>query len=290
MTTEATTPAAAEATPAAAAPAATVTAAAPAAATTESLMPANDAAPAAAAAEQTPATAPATPPAEATWFYADGTPGKGEMPSWYLADKYKTVEAQAQAYPELAKRFGAFVGAPKDGKYEFKMPDGIGLELVNDHPLLNEFQAWANKSQLSQEGYQELIGMLSQYEAAQVVDLNVVKQELGPNADDRINAIAGWAKANLAAEEYAALREATSGRTAAAAFKVIEAAINKTRQVTLPKPGADVMAAQPTGLDGVKAMMEKRDANGRLLYMVDQEYRKKVEAANLAYHQSAANQ
>ena len=127
-------------------------------------------------------------------------------------------------------------------------------------------------------------------EAAQIVDLNEVKKELGANADDRINAVTGWAKANLDPENYAALREATSGRTAAAAFKVIEAAINKTRQVSLPRPGADVVAAQPTGLDGVKAMMEKRDANGRLLYMVDQEYRKKVEAANMAYHQSVANQ
>lgn len=208
------------------------------------------------------------------------------MPSWYLADKYKTVEAQAQAYPELAKRFGAFVGAPKNGEYEFKVPEGLGVELVNDHPLLGEFQKWAKESQLSQDGYQHLIGMLAQYEAAQLPDMNQMKKDLGDNADDRINAVTGWAKANLAPAEYEALREATSGKQAAAAFKVIEAAINKTRQVALPKPGQDVMAAQPNGLEGIRAMMEKRDANGRLLMQVDSEYRNKVEKMNFAYHQS----
>lgn len=262
MTTEAQTPAAAPATPAA-------PAAAPAAP--------------AAAAPAAPAPAPA-----AEWFYADGTPGKGEMPSWYKADKYKTVEAQAQAYGDLEKRFGAFVGAPKDGKYEFKVPDGLGVELVNDHPLLGEFQKWAAESQLSQDGYQHLIGMLAQYEAAQLPDMNEIKKELGQNADDRINASAGWAKANLSPEEYADFRTATSGKEAAAAFKVIEAVINKTRQVAMPKPGQDVQAAQPNGLAGIQAMMEARDANGKLKYMTDPDYRAKVEKMNMDYHKSIA--
>src|SRR5688572_4360911 len=115
------------ATPAAAAPAATPAAAptidslipgdppaaAPAAAAPAAAVPAA-AAPAAAA----PATPAATPPAETpTWFYSDGTPGKGAIPSWFKFDKYKSVEEQAKAYPHLESRMGKFVGAP-DGDYE----------------------------------------------------------------------------------------------------------------------------------------------------------------------------
>lgn len=282
MTTEAQTPAAAPATPAAEAQA-------PTAPVVDSLIPevaaTPEAAPATPAAPAAPVVvAPVVP--EATWLYADGTPGKGEMPSWYRADKYKTVEAQAEAYSHLEKRFGAFTGAPPNGKYEFKTPEGLGVELVKDAPIVQELEKWAAENQLSQDGYQHLLGKLAEYEAAQLPDMNEVKKELGERADDRINAVTGWAKANLSAEDFAALRVATSGKQAAAAFKVLEAAINKTRQVAMPKPGQDVQLAQPNGLAGIQAMMEKRDSNGKLLVMTDPEYRKKVEAANFAYHQS----
>lgn len=287
MTVEAPTPAAASATPAAAAPATPATPAAPAAPAAapviDSLLPAADP-----AAPVAPAAAPAAPavPPTAEWFYADGTPGKGEMPAWYLADKYKTVEEQAKAYPELAKRFGAFTGAPKDGKYEFVTPEGLGVELVKDAPIVQELEKWAAENQLSQVGYQHLLGKLAEYEASHLPNMNEIKGSLGANADDRINAASGWAKANMTPEAYQDFRIATSGKEAAAVFKTIEAVINKTRQVAMPKPGQDVQAAQPNGLAGIQAMMEKRDANGKLQYMTDPDYRAKVEKANMEYHKS----
>lgn len=283
MTTEAQTPAAAApATPAA--PAA-VAPAVPAAPAVNSLIPAEGAPVApAAAAPAVPAAAPVAP--EATWFYADGAPGKGEMPAWFRADKYSTVDKQAEAYAHLEKRFGAFTGAPPDGKYEFKTPEGLGVELVKDAPIVQELEKWAAENQLSQAGYQHLLGKLAEYEAAQLPNMNEIKAELGERADDRIKAVTGWAQANLAPADFQALRVATSGKQAAAAFQVIEAAINKTRQVAMPKPGSDVAAAQPNGLAGIQAMMEKRDANGKLLYMTDPDYRKKVEQANMEYHKA----
>lgn len=275
------------ATPAAAAPAATPAAAAPA---IDSLLPADSGAaapaaapaatPAAAAPAATPAATPAAAPAaeDPKWFYGDGTPGKGEPPPWYLADKYKTVEAQAQAYPELAKRFGAFVGAPKEG-YKLELPADIGVtaEFETDNPLLTEFREWAQGAQLSQQGFSQVLGMLAKYEAAQQPDMSQIKSDIGERADERLTAVAQWGKANLDAATYTDLRAAMSGTNAAIVFKAVEALVNKTRQPAAPKPGADVVAAQAQGEAAVKARMAERDASGQLKFMTDPIFRNEVE-------------
>jgi hypothetical protein len=286
VTTE-TTPAAGTPAPAAVAPEA-VAAAGP----VDSLLPAASGTPSPAAA---PAATPAVAPVEKVpavqhpeWFYADGTPGKGEMPLWFKADKYATVEKQAEAYDHLEKRFGAFTGAPKDGKYEVKLPEGVGVELVNDHPLLTDFQKWAAEHQLNQGGYNELIGMLAQYEAAQIPDMNEIKGQLGANADARITAVAQWAQANLTPVEYQKVQAATTGSNAAAVLEVLEGVIAKTKQVVLPKPGQDVVAAQPMGRSAIEAMMQKRDSNGQLMYFADEKYRANVDAETRRLYESQA--
>lgn len=282
MTTEAI-PAAGEPAPAAAAPA---PAAAPAAAV-QSLIPETvAAAPAAAPAAKPAAVDPNSPNA---WVLAEGVLGNGERPAWYKADKYKSVADQAAAYPELEKRFGAFVGAPKDGKYEFKPPEGVGLELVAEHPLLTDFQKWAAENQLSQDGYQHIVGMLAQYEAQNLPDMAVIKTELGANADARINAVAQWGKANLSPEAFASLREATSGRNAAAVFKAFEAAIAKTQQPVIPKPGQETAAAQPNGLAGIRAAQAKLGPDGKTrLWDSDPSYRVRIEQMYADYYSNQA--
>jgi hypothetical protein len=295
MTTEATTPAAATpATPAAAA--ATTTQAAPAAAkeTLFSSAPVAEAKPAEAAkteptAEEVAAAAIAKADAEATaWFYADGTPGKGAAPAWYLADKYKTVEEQAKAYPELQKRLGAFKGAPKDGKYEFTVPEGLPIEIDGSHPLVADFQKWAAENQLSAEGYQQVMGMFAAYEASQVPDLGQIKADIGENADARIQAVEQWARANLSNDEFNLMRESTGTAEAAKVFKVLEAIAAKTRQVALPGPGEDVMAANPQGQAGLRHLMEAKDKNGQLRYFTDEAYRKEVDDKTNAHFKATA--
>lgn len=228
-------------------------------------------------------------PAEAEaskWFYADGTPGKGEAPAWYLADKYKTVEEQAKAYPELQKRLGAFVGAPTDGKYEFKTPDGARVQWQEDHPMLTEFTKWAKDNQLSQEGYQHLRGILHTYEESRIPDINQIKAEIGDNADARIAAMNSWSRANLGHDEYNVVREAVSGANAAKALKAIEAVVAKTRQVAMPKPGEDVAAGVPNGLAGIKHLMEAKDSKGQLKYFTDEAYRNDVDKKTRAFHEA----
>jgi hypothetical protein len=215
--------------------------------------------------------------AEPKWHYADGTPGKGEPPEWFKKDKYVTVEQQAKAYTELEKRFGAFVGAPKDGKYELVLPEGVSGEFEPGHPLLDKFQKFAAKSQLNQEGFSEVIGMLAEYEAMQAPDIGEIKKQIGTDADVRIKAVATWAKANLDANGFNELRAVLATKEAATTFRLLESIVNKTRQVALPKPGQDVPAGQPVGLAAIQAFHNKKGPNGESLYQTNQEHREKVE-------------
>lgn len=226
---------------------------------------------------------------ESEWFLSDGVKGEGKAPEWFRADKYKTVAEQAKAYPELAKLMGAFTGAPKDGKYEIKLPDGLDGTLDVEHPLLQTFQKWAGENQMSLKAFNEVVGMLAAYEAELAPDAATVKAQMGENADARINTIAKWAKANLALDEYEALQAATvPGPATAATLKVIETLIAKSRQPRAAKPGADVPSGQPTGEAAINAAQAKLGPDGKRLYETDPAYRAMVENMRINYYNSLA--
>ena len=289
-----TTPAAAPAAPAAVvpdpaapaapvAPAAASTPAAPAKPTSlvpDVLDPAKPASPAA-----TPPADPASDPAKPEWFLYGDVKGTGDPPTWYKADKYKTLADQAEAYVHLEKRLGAFTGAPKDGKYEAPpLPDGVAGEFMTDHPVFEAFTKWAVENQVSQKGYNDILGMLATYEAAQAPDFAAAKQEIGEEADKRIETVSLWAKANLDATGYDQYREALSGQNAAAVFKTIEAITAKVRQPAKAKPGAIAGDEPVSPLAEIHAMQAKvNPATGKRFFEEDAAYRANVERKRAAY-------
>ena len=236
--------------------------------------------------------APLDPNDPQAYLLTEGVMGKGPRPGWFKADKYKSVEEQAKAYGELEKRFGSFKGAPKDGKYEApKMPEGIEGEFLTDHPVFTKFSEWAAKSQLSQEGYNEVLGLLAQYEASQVPDIAAIKQSLGADADKRISTVTGWVKANLSAEQFALYRGVGSTASAGAVLQLMEAVIAKARATaTPPRVGDDASAAASGGteLDRINKEHARRGADGKLLYDTDPKHRKMVEDARVAYFNKLA--
>lgn len=240
-----------------------------------------------------PAVPPAAPPAappptpDPEWFYANGVKGAGPVPDWYKASKYKTVDEQAKAYPELEKRLGAFTGAPKDGNYTFKMPEGIEGELDTTSPQFVAFKQWATDNQLSQDGYQKMLEMYVENIVAQQPDPAAMKAALGEKADERLGAVNAWVKANVPAEAQAKFKAATSGVNAVEVFEAIEAVINKTRQVAPPKPGDDTPAGGPPPASAVLAAERAKLApNGKVLYFeptpAGQAHRAKVDQMQLA--------
>lgn len=223
----------------------------------------------------------AQPNSGSAWNLDSATPGQGEKPSWFKADKYKSVAAQAEAYTHLESRLGAFVGAPKDGKYEWKPPENAsdfvkGVKFDAENPLFKGFNEWAVKAQLNQDGYNQVLGMLAQYEANQMPDPARSKAEIGENANARIAAVAQWAKANMEAADQAALWDATRGRNAPLVFKTIEALIAKTRQTAMPKPGDDSPSAGGNALAEINALQAARDPKTGKLMTDDPKYRKMV--------------
>lgn len=214
--------------------------------------------------------------------------GEGEKPAWFKSEKYATVAKQAEAYVHLESRLGSFVGAPKDGKYEVSVPAGVDVK--TDSPLMNEFTKWAKDAQLSQDGYNKLLGFLVQDVASRAPNMDVIRTRLGENADARITAVAQWGKANLGADGYAVLRQATSGVNADSVFKVLEQVIGKTGQVRLPKPGADVPGGQPgAGLEAIKAAHAARDAAGKLKVDTVPGYRAQIEKQYSDYYATQAS-
>lgn len=253
-----------------------------------SLVPDPAAAPAVPAAAPTslvPDPAPAV--TDTKWYLAKDVPGQGEAPDWFKTDKYTSVDEQAKAYLELEKRFGAFTGAPKDGVYKINVPADVPVEFDPSHTLFQELNKWAGESQLSQEAYDSVISMFARYEASVSPDMDAMKKDLGDNADSRLSSVAQWAKSNLSEDLYKMFRNAQSQSNASDTFKVFEAIINKTRQVTMPKPGDDVPGTVLTGLEEIKAMqlelIKDGDDKGKRRYVVDSAFRAKVENLRIQY-------
>lgn len=106
---------------------------------------------------------------EPSFYLAEGVPGSGETPDWFKGDKYKSVADQAKAYTnlekmhgELANRFQSFTGAPEN--YEVVAPEGV--QLSSDDPLLQSAIEWGKENNLSQEGFNSLVGLYATIEAS----------------------------------------------------------------------------------------------------------------------------
>ncbi len=205
------------------------------------------------------------------WFYAAGenpVKGYGEKPEW-LADKYESVEAQAQAYPELAKKFGSFTGAP----------DEYSMEWAGDNDYsegIEEVFSMAKDMGMNQEGFETFgkwhLEQMNTLAEAMVGSVDTEKQALGENADHRIESVNRFMKANMDADTY---EEASEKLTSADAVELMEIMIKSTAPKKLPSEGGE----NPSGMTETKLreLRYAKDENGNEKMEVDLEYRAYVE-------------
>jgi hypothetical protein len=206
------------------------------------------------------------------WFLAEGVKGEGDKPDWFLADKYKSVEEQAKAYPELAKKLGGFTGAPE--QYELTMPEGIEGEVRTEDPLLTTFVDVAKELNMSQDAFNKVLHTYIAQEAEAInTDIAGEMEKLGPNAKARVDAVADWAKANLDEEQFSAVYNMA---TSAANIQALEAIIGINREGRL---GNDGGGNPGMSKEELKAMRFATNEHGQRLMEVDPEYRRKVEKA-----------
>lgn len=208
----------------------------------------------------------------AKYLFADGVEGVGDAPEWFKANKYKTVADQAKAYTELEGKFGAFKGAPKDGKYEI---EGINFE---ENPLMATVAEWGVENQLSPEGLENLVAKVGELAAKQQEeDQAAAMTALGENAQKRLADIASWGRNNLSPDEYMQFQglAQTAGHV-----EVLEKLIGMTKNSKLVKPD-DVTTNSSTKADKeaeIKAAYLATNEKGQRLMEVDPAYRKKVSA------------
>jgi len=188
------------------------------------------------------------------YFLSEGIKGAGDMPEWYNPSKYKSVSEQAKAYTELEKKFGGFTGAPKDG---YSGPEGI----ESDDGLLSELTEFANKTNMSQDAFNDAWQLLStQGEVAEEYNQEQELSKLGDNAQQRIKTVEGFMKNNMSADDFESARSLV---TSAESVQLIEMLVKATAPTKLPIEGGE----SPTGLtwSDIESEMFKKDEQGGLL-------------------------
>jgi len=225
----------------------------------ESLLPESEATTTEATTETTTETTEEVTP----WYTSEGITGEGDKPDWLNNAKYKSVEDQAKAYPELASKFGGFTGAPDD--YEMSMPDGIDGEIATDDPLVGEFQQWAKDNNLNQDGFTNILHMFIKNEY-EVTGTNMESElnAIGDNAKERLQNVSNFGAANLSEEGFEGLKGML---TTASGMKAVEELIGLTRSPKLPDNSETV-----TGITHSELKERMRDP----LYQSDPDFRKET--------------
>ncbi len=186
-----------------------------------------------------------------------------------MLDKYNSVADQAAAYPELAKKFGGFTGAPEDYSLEFL---GEGYEAGDSY---TDAANMMKELGVSQEAFEKL-WTFHESELAQVYqsysDPERELADLGQDHELRLDNVDRFLRANLSDEEY---KEAAEGVTSAAHVRMIEKLIGATKPKQLPSQGGQ----SATGMTESKLeeMYRAKDSNGNPKYQTDPSYRKMID-------------
>lgn len=203
----------------------------------------------------------------------------------YHADDRSPVESafeQAKAYSELEKKLGAFTGAPES--YELSYNDDLkamveekGLNLLEaDDPRIQTLFEYGKELGMSQDGINKLIELdVMDRVAEQEAYAEFAKEQiesLGRDGQQRIDAIAKWAEANLGDQADDLLSMATD----ASQFKALEKLINLTKNAPVVEPAA--APAPAISMEEIQKEQFKTDEYGQRLMSSSPEHRKKVEA------------
>lgn len=221
------------------------------------------------------------------WGWNSDTPGEGDRPE-YLAEKYKTVEDQAKAYPELASKMGKYgnnFGAP-EGDYELNLPEGVEGEFDTESPLLSAIQKEAKDMGLSQQAFDRLLGTYIEHDLSMIESTEQlaerVASELGENGKQVISDT--WQRLNqvLGPEDAKALDAVTGSAEAVKA-------LNKLLQSEAVLPAEGGKELGQVTRDELRAMRFKKypeghPKEGREMYGDDPDHTAKVEGLYKELH------
>ena len=192
----------------------------------------------------------------------------------FVLDKYRadgrseqdSAYEQAKAYTELQKKFGSFTGA---GALQISMV----IEIDAEDPLLQAAQEMAKNSNMSQEGFNEMVNLYvnNQVEELKGVESSIENElkQLGTNAAQRINGVNQYIDANFDPETAHSIKAMA---TTAESVKAIGAMIGKTRNAPVA-PVESVPMPTVTRAE-IEAMQFEKDQFGGRKINSDPEFRK----------------
>lgn len=195
------------------------------------------------------------------WFIDEGLPGVGPRPGW-LPDKYKTVADMAKSNAELEKKFSA---VPED--YDFSQSKYIDPDYVP----FQELRDIAKEKRVPKDVIDKMINSFDKYMDEFSLDPSEEVKKLGENAEERVNLLDNWAKANFSKESYEAL-----GKTlrTAESIKALEELRGKMMSTNPQVPtGNEGNTHNAASLEDVKMEL----SNNLAKYKSDPDYRKDIQ-------------
>lgn len=215
-----------------------------------------------------------TETASPSWYFSEpkddfqGIAGNGDVPEWFVADKYKSVEQQAKAYKDASKLLGGFSGAPE--KYE--LPSEVANR-AQDTELLGILDEVGRTYNMNNEAYTELVTKYTEFqEKQQQVFQQQQLAQLGENAKERISHVQDWVNANVPQELVPKL---VNMATTADSVEMIEFFMNKSKG-TRPANETSLNTPAMSEQEYAEALM-KKDQHGNLLAAVDKDYKRKID-------------
>ena len=200
---------------------------------------------------------------------------EGSKPD-YVQDKFWNkdlneinIEELSSSYNSLEKKLGARtedltkqiredianeVKANVPEEYELKMPEipeGIEMSLDKEIPLLKWWGDTARQKGLSQEEYNAGIKAFVDNQIDALPNLESEKEQLGDNANARIEAADLWSKKNLSKESYEAI---ANFATTAQGVKALEEIMKLNKDAPIPETETAIEAAP--SLDDLRSMMK----------------------------------
>ncbi len=224
--------------------------------------------------------------AEGEWLLGPEFKGVGDQPEWFKSDKYKSVQAQAEAYNALESKLGAFTGAPDE--YALNVPEGLEGEFTADDPLLVAAQEFAKDSNMNQESFDKMVdiylsGTVESPEAMQATMDQQLVEVLGDNHAQRISQVSGALSNMLDADTY---KEIAPFASTPQAIRLVEAVILATAPKVSPLEGG----ANPEGFTkaGLDKLRNERFADGpnkgALIFHHDADKRNQIASYSKALH------
>jgi hypothetical protein len=197
---------------------------------------------------------------EPNWWWDKSNPGVGDRPDW-LPEKYKSAEDTAKAFKELEKRLGS---APD--KYDWSKGESW---IDADYEPFQKMAAFAKSQHVPQSVMDSMLESVGTFLNEFNTDYAAEKQALGDDAENRLNTIDNWAKANFSEETHKAL---IGNMRTAGDVKAIEEMRSKM---------IEGMTTIPTGNETAPTVMTVKEIQAEMLknydrYKTDEGYRAEI--------------